>query len=191
MTSNRSQASLMGISNIDCVRTANKIELTLTKHMYDVPTALISLMLMSTLSAFAVSSYCASSNDELSTKSTQFVAVEAKGRIHMPDIQKDCADSRVDKLRYSNHESRNENSQGPSAISINSKTAMLFRRRRRAQEVSASPQPRSLISTSAYAVCVYCTFRSALDVAIEWLRLLSTQQPTTRVAQHAVARENP
>ena len=76
----------------------------------------------------------------------------------MPDIQKDCADSRVDKLRYSNHESRNENSQGPSAISINSKTAMLFRRRRRAQEVSASPQPRSLISTSAYAVCVYCTF---------------------------------
>ena len=35
---------------------------------------------------------------------------------------------------------------------------MLFRRRRGAQEASASSQRRSLISTSAYAVCVYCTF---------------------------------
>jgi hypothetical protein len=79
----------------------------------------------------------------------------------MPDIQKDCAsgaDSRVDKLRCSNHESRNKNSQGPSAINIHSNTAMLFRRRRGAQEASASSQRRSLISTSAYAVCVYCTF---------------------------------
>ena len=89
-------------------------------------------------------------------------------------------------VRYSNQSSRNENEQGPSAINnINCNTAMLFRRRRELEGVSALSRRRSLISTSAYVVCVYCTFCFALDVAIERLRLPSTQQPTTRVGRAA------
>ena len=110
--------------------------------------------------------------------------------IHMPKtLRKIARPARTcvcKNVRYSNHSSRNENEQGPSSINnINCNTAMLFRRRRELEGVSALSRRRSLISTSAYVVCVYCTFCFALDVAIERLRLPSTQQPTTRVGRAA------
>lgn len=83
--------------------------------------------------------------------------------IHMPKtLRKIARPARTcvcKNVRYSNHSSRNENEQGPSSINnINCNTAMLFRRRRELEGVSALSRRRSLISTSAHVVCVYCTF---------------------------------
>ena len=50
-------------------------------------------------------------------------------------------------------------------------------------------QARTLMSTSACVICVCCFLYFALDGDIEWLRVFSTQQPTTRVVLQALARD--